>query len=284
MRSPWCGSPETSSTRSFSRMPSMGRTARLLTVVSSPGSGSTSISTTFGPPCSMRRFRENGLSVATSRRPISSPSRRTVTTAWPVPPRSMTSARIVRSLPTMPKRGASRSLICRSRSSGCPVTRTWSGALMPSWARVAGMSCTTPSVSITIPASRSGGTSASAWLRAVNSLVPSSPSLESGTSMKRGSMSVSAPKRRCSSARTASVICGRSPSCLEPDRSTTMAATSFTGSRSSRTSAGLASAASTRARTRTRSSAVRPRARTAKTARTATIAPRTAMAGQGRRG
>ena len=52
------------------------------------------------------------------------------------------------------------------------------------------MSCTTPSVSITTPASRSGGTSASAWPSAANSRVPSSPSLASGTSMKRGSMSV----------------------------------------------------------------------------------------------
>ncbi|GJE45873.1 hypothetical protein AEGHOMDF_5073 [Methylobacterium soli] len=73
---------------------------------------------------------------------------------------------------------------------------------MPSAASVGGMSCTTPSVSITTPASRSGGTSASAWDRAVNSFVPSSPSRESGTSMKRGSMLVSAPKRRCNSART----------------------------------------------------------------------------------
>ncbi len=38
-------------------MPSIGSTARLLAVVSSPGSASASISTTFGPPCSTRRVR-----------------------------------------------------------------------------------------------------------------------------------------------------------------------------------------------------------------------------------
>ncbi len=36
VRSPACGSPETSSTRKFSRTPSTVSTARLLTVVSSP--------------------------------------------------------------------------------------------------------------------------------------------------------------------------------------------------------------------------------------------------------
>ena len=68
-----------------------------------------------------------------------------------MPPRSITSARIVRSRPTIPKRGASMSLIWRSRSSGWPVTRTWSGALRPSAATEAGMSCTTPSVSMHHP-------------------------------------------------------------------------------------------------------------------------------------
>ena len=51
VRSPAWGSPETSSTRKFSRTPSMVSTARLLTVVNSPGAPSASISTIFGPAC-----------------------------------------------------------------------------------------------------------------------------------------------------------------------------------------------------------------------------------------
>ena len=51
VRSPACGSPETSSTRSLSRTPSIETTARLLTAVSSLSSGDASISTMFGPAC-----------------------------------------------------------------------------------------------------------------------------------------------------------------------------------------------------------------------------------------
>src|SRR3990170_3037906 len=51
VRSPACGSPDTSSTRSLSRTPSIDTTARLLTVVSSPSIAEASISTMFGPPC-----------------------------------------------------------------------------------------------------------------------------------------------------------------------------------------------------------------------------------------
>src|ERR1700753_4059800 len=53
VRSPECASPETSSTRSLSRTPSMEITARLLTRVSSLSSGEASISTMFGPACLM---------------------------------------------------------------------------------------------------------------------------------------------------------------------------------------------------------------------------------------
>ena len=48
VRSPECGSPDTSSTRSLSRTPSIATTARLLTSVSSFSSGEASISTMFG--------------------------------------------------------------------------------------------------------------------------------------------------------------------------------------------------------------------------------------------
>ena len=49
-RSPACGSPETSSTRSRSRTPLMATTARLFSSVSSAGPGSAISSTTFSPP------------------------------------------------------------------------------------------------------------------------------------------------------------------------------------------------------------------------------------------
>ena len=280
MRSPACGSPETRSTRSFSRMPSIVTTARLFAVVSSSASASASISTTFGPPCSIRTVSENGAPVRTSRRRICWPSRRTVTSAEPVPPRSSTWARTVWSLPTMPKRGASVSAMRRSRSSGRPVTSACSGARKPRSAVEAGMSCTTPSVTMTTPARRSGGTSASAFDSAENSRVPSSFSA-SPASTKRGSTSGIAPRRRCSSARTLSVIAARAPSVCEVERSITTATTSFTFSRSSWISDGLASAATTSASAAARTSATGPRDSAATRTSAATAA---ASAHRARRG
>ena len=61
VRSPECGSPETSSTRSLSRTPSIATTARLLTGVSSFSSGEASISTMFGPACLMSTSTLDGL-------------------------------------------------------------------------------------------------------------------------------------------------------------------------------------------------------------------------------
>ncbi len=49
VRSPACGSPETSSTRSRSRTPETETAARLLASVSSLSPGTASISTTLGP-------------------------------------------------------------------------------------------------------------------------------------------------------------------------------------------------------------------------------------------
>ena len=51
VRSPACGSPETSSTRRFSRTPSAVTTTRLLAGVSSPGTAGSSISRMFWPGC-----------------------------------------------------------------------------------------------------------------------------------------------------------------------------------------------------------------------------------------
>ena len=79
--------------------------------------------------------------------------------------------------------------------------RACSGARKPRLSTEGGMSCTTPSVTMMTPASRSGGTSASPLASAANRRVPSSPS-PSSASMKRGSTSARLPKRRCSSART----------------------------------------------------------------------------------
>ena len=79
VRSPACGSPETSSTRSLSRTPSIDTTARLLTGVSSPSSGAASISTMFGPACGIGICTLTVLPGVTLRRSSTSPSRRTVT-------------------------------------------------------------------------------------------------------------------------------------------------------------------------------------------------------------
>ena len=81
VRSPAFGSPETSSTRSLSRTPSIVTTARLLTVVSSSFSGAASISTMFAPPCGIGISACCGVPTATVRVSMTSPSRRTVTWA-----------------------------------------------------------------------------------------------------------------------------------------------------------------------------------------------------------
>ena len=76
VRSPACGSPETRRTRRFSRTPSAAMTTRLLAGVSSPGTGSRSISRMFWPECGngMRMAMRRSISV----RRVSSacPSRR----------------------------------------------------------------------------------------------------------------------------------------------------------------------------------------------------------------
>ena len=73
----------------------------------------------------------------------------------------------------MPKRGALNTWSLRSNSPGLPVSSACTGASKPRPAAEAGTSCTSPSVIMTTPASRSGGTSASACARSVNSMVPS---------------------------------------------------------------------------------------------------------------
>ena len=83
VRSPACGSPETSSTRSLSRTPSIDTTARLLTSVSSLSSGDASISTMFGPAWAIWTLTLTFCPTRTLRLSIGSPSRRMVTCAVP---------------------------------------------------------------------------------------------------------------------------------------------------------------------------------------------------------
>src|ERR1700752_4407421 len=78
VRSPECGSPETSSTRSLSRTPSMATTARLLTSVSSFSSGEASISMMLGPACLISKSTLAVWPLCSVRSLITSPSRRTV--------------------------------------------------------------------------------------------------------------------------------------------------------------------------------------------------------------
>ena len=81
MRSPECGSPETSSTRSLSRTPSMATTARLFTGVNSRSSGEASISTMLAPACLMSTSTLAAWPLDSVRSLMTSPSRRTVTLA-----------------------------------------------------------------------------------------------------------------------------------------------------------------------------------------------------------
>ncbi len=110
--------------------------------------------------------------------------------------------------PTMPKRGVVTSTTRRSRSLRVPVISACTGALKPSAAASAGTSWTRPSVIRIAPATRSGGTSASAALSAENSRVPSVSPSASPASTKRTSRPGMRPSRSASCARAASVCFG----------------------------------------------------------------------------
>ena len=242
MRSPGCGSPETSSTRSLSRTPSMVTTALLLIAVSSPGSVATSSSKMLSPAWSIGA-RDVESSRRCARRSVASalPSRLTVTVAGsPWSALSSTRTPIVWFLPTMPKRGASTSSSRRSRSpvvAGDRARAAARGSRAPS--TLAGMSWTTPSVIRIAPPMRSGGVSASALRSAANSSVPLLSGSSRGLSTKCASTLSIAPSCLATSARAASVCAARSPMRLEPERSTTTATTSFSGRRSSRLQRGI---------------------------------------------
>ena len=75
-RSPACGSPETRSTRRFSRTPSATTTMRLLAAVSSPGAVSSSISMMFCPACGKLMGTVSGRPICAVRVVSGLPSRR----------------------------------------------------------------------------------------------------------------------------------------------------------------------------------------------------------------
>src|SRR5216684_1287586 len=260
VRSPACGSPETSSTRSLSRTPSIDTTARLLTGVSSPSSADASISTMLAPACGIGICTLTFSPLRTLRVSKVSPSRRTVTCAGPGgTPESSTRNTSVWLCPTMPKRGAETSTTRRSRSSGWPVIRACTGAENPNAAASAGTSCTRPSVTRMAPAVRSGGTSASAAPNAANNRVPSvSPSASAASTTRVSSPGMRA-SRCASAARTASVCTSRSPKPWLGLLSMITTATEDSGWRSSRVKEGLASASASNARPAMRSGAPRLR-------------------------
>ena len=144
--------------------------------------------------------------------------------------------------PTMPKRGAVTSTTRRSRSLRAPVISAWTGAVKPSAATSAGTSWTRPSVSMIAPATRSGGTSASAALSAENS------SRAVGLAVGFAGFDEAHVEARDAAeplgqrARAVSVCFVRSPKFWLGLLSTTTATTEDSGSRSSRVNDGLASA------------------------------------------
>src|SRR5229473_485146 len=273
VRSPACGSPETSSTRSLSRTPSIDTTARLLTGVSSPSSADASISTMLAPAWGIGICTLTFSPLCTLRLSKVSPSRRTVTCAGPGgTPESSTRNTSVWLCPTMPKRGADMSTTRRSRSSGWPVISACTGAAKPSAAASPGTSCTRPSVTRTAPATRSGGTSASAAPSAENSRVPSvSPSASPASTTRVSSPGMRA-SRCASAARTASVCASRSPNPWLGLLSMITTATEDSGWRSSRVKEGLASASASNARPAMRSGAPRLRMKTRSPATNVTAA------------
>src|SRR5882672_10486551 len=198
VRSPECGSPETSSTRSLSRTPSIDTTARLLTVVSSRSSGEASISTMLGPACGIAICTSTVWPVVTVRWSSVSPSRLILTWARPAgAPVSSTRNDTVCCWRTMPKRGAATRTTRRSRSSGAPVISACSGAAKPSAPTSAGTSWTRPSVIMKAPATRSGGTSESVAVSAWNSRVPSvSPSACPASTTRSSSPGTRGPRGR----------------------------------------------------------------------------------------
>src|SRR6478736_7058530 len=116
------------------------------------------------------------------------------------------------------------------------------GAARPGAFASAGASCTRPSVIMTAPATRSGGTSASAAPSAVKSRVPSVSPSDCPASTTRTSSPGMRRSRSSTAARASSVCRVRSPKFWLGLLSTTTTATALSGSRSSRVSDGLASA------------------------------------------
>src|SRR5262249_51519607 len=160
----------------------------------------------------------------------------------------------------------------RSRSSACPVISACTGAAKPSAVASPGTSCTRPSVTRIAPATRSGGTSASAAPSAENSRVPSvSPSASPASTTRVSRPGIFAS--RCANApRTASVCSRRWPNPLPGLLARITTATEDSGWRSSRVNEGLASATTSSAKAKMRSGAPRLRTKSSSAASTTTAA------------
>ena len=180
--------------------------------------------------------------------------------------------------PTTVKLGACSIVIRRSVSPLWPVRRAWSGA--GTALASLGTSCTSPSVSATTAPSRERSVSARAWRRVANSVVPSRPSPARSTS-RSSRPGVAATWRRISSSALAACS-GRSWRRWLGEWSLTSSTMSSSASRCSRRRTGLARAASSRARKRTRQPMPRARRHTPQArARTATaVAARRTTSGR----
>ncbi len=288
VRSPACGSPDTSSTRSRSRTPLTATTARLLSSSSSWRPGSAANSRMVCPPCSIGTSMECSRLTGTPTAVGSAPSIASMTVAIsPASAAGSTTSRVmVTVLSTMPKLGAWTIRRRRSCSSRSPVSSTWNGAGARPADRAEPASWTWPSVIAMTPARRCSGMSTSASRTAAISRVPSSAPdrPEPDTSTRSTITSVSRAKRSSRAAMAALVRSGRSPIAWLAVRSTATTTTSERGSRRSATIDGLASASTSSASARARHQPPRARRTSTKTATTAATAPSAAITGQGTSG
>ena len=177
VRSPAWGSPLTSSTRRRSRTPLIWITASLLRSVNSPSMKGVANCMTFMPPWGRSIGNSTSSFTGIWKDSGAPPSIAMLSPTRPVSgaaPWSSTRKVRVTGSPRIAKAGALLTTRRRSQSSSRPVSNTCSGAGRTVGA--AGRSCTRPSVSNTMPATRAWGSSANASDRVVMSSVPASPS------------------------------------------------------------------------------------------------------------
>ena len=174
----------------------------------------------------------------------------------------------------------------RSNSSGLPVMRPWIGASKPRLEASLGMSCTSPSVIMTAPATRAGDTSDNADESAPKRAVVASSEGEvpERASTVRTSNSGWRARLCLSAASAASVWEVRSPIVWLWLRSTISATTLFNGSRCSFRTTGLSNANRSAAIASTRITAPRMRVTISASARKIAGTARRAMTVQEKNG